>query len=59
MAAWCGTRGFPFMPAYQLTEGADSWDGTHYGLSINMAYAQVLLNALGAWRPERQARVVL
>mmetsp|Transcript_32768 Transcript_32768/g.72391 ORF Transcript_32768/g.72391 Transcript_32768/m.72391 type:complete len:406 (+) Transcript_32768:336-1553(+) len=51
----CGDARIPVFDAYPITNGSLAWDGVHYGLSINMLKAQLLLNVVDEWGRKAQA----
>ena len=48
MAAFSRERGVEVYDWFRLSEGAHSFDGSHYGLHVNVLNAQLLLNYLAS-----------
>lgn len=55
-AALVGERGMSEVSWYGATDGAESYDGSHYSEQVNLEKALVLLNLLDvAWGEAREA----
>jgi hypothetical protein len=44
MADFCREHGCTLVDPYEVSRGAHSFDGTHYGMEFNVLLAQLLLN---------------
>ena len=50
LEGFCHTRGITLVDPYEVSRGTHSYDGTHYGMELNVLLAHILLNFLSARR---------